>query len=375
MKLRRRGKITITLCILILLVAGGAFLTLISFSAEPPVESIERCSQVLSKAREAEAGDYAGDLMAEAETSWKEAMEEWKAQNEKWFLARDYTLLHEKITQALQRGEEAYRRSIEVKDSLHHDLAVELHEVDQYLKNYTERYGLLPLSRQVRQDYQAAEMLFLEAKGAYERGNYTRVGPRLEKSRDLINQSIRKNQEILAAYFTNIPKWRRWVDETIAWSKANGKAVIIVDKFARKCSIYARGVEIRSLDAEFGVNWMGEKRQVGDRATPEGKYFVTKKKSNKKTGYYKALLINYPNEEDKARFAEQKKRGMIPQKTGIGGLIESHGGGGKGINWTDGCVAVSNEDMDQLFRWAEVGTPVTIVGSLQPLEEIQASEQ
>ncbi|MBN1199740.1 MAG: L,D-transpeptidase [Bacteroidales bacterium] len=374
MKFRRRGKILVTL-IFILLLTGGAILTLSFLSAEPPVGSIERCSQVLSKARQAEAGEYARELLTDAETAWMEAMEEWKIQNTKWYITRDYTLLHKKIQLALQKGEEAYRRSISVKDSMYHDLAIILKEVDQNLKHYTEHYSVLPLNQQSRQDYRTAEMLFLEAREAYERGNYNRVIPKLKKSRELISESIRKNREVLNEYFINVPKWKRWADETVAWSKANGKAAIIVDKFARKCFIYARGVEIHSLDAEFGVNWIGQKRHVGDKATPEGRYSVTKKKSKKGTNYYKALLINYPNEEDKARFAEEKKKGLISRKTGIGGLIEIHGGGGKGINWTDGCVAVSNGDMDQMFRWADVGTPVTIVGSLKTLEEIQASEK
>lgn len=374
MKFRRQGKILVTF-FLILLLAGGSFLTLSFLSADPPVESIERCSQVLSKARQTDAQEYARELLTDAEVAWREAMVEWKIQNTKWYIARDYTLLHEKIQLALKKGEAAYLRSLNEKDSMHHDLAIELKEVDRDLKKYMEHYGVLPLNQQSRRDYRTAEMLYLEAKEAYERGNYNRVVPKLGKSRVLISESILKNQEILKNYFENIQKWKRWVNETIAWSKANEKPVIIVDKFARKCFIYARGVEIRSLDAEFGINWIGEKKHMGDKATPEGRYSVTKMKSKKRTNYYKALLINYPNEEDKARFAEEKKKGLISRKTSIGGLIEIHGGGGKGINWTDGCVAVSNEDMDQLFRWAEVGTPVTIVGSLRTLEEIQVAEK
>ncbi len=372
MKLRQRGKIFLAIIITMIL-TGGGLLVLFSLSANPPVEDVDRCNQVLSKARQAEAGEYARELLTEAEVAYRDAMVEWKIQNTKWYIARDYTLVNHKIQLALQKGEEAYNRSISVKDSMHHDLAVVLTEVEKDLKHYADHYGVLPVNQQSRHDYRTAEMLYLEARTAYERGNYNRVVPRLEKSRVLIGESIRKNQETLRYYFTNIPKWKRWVDETISWSRADNKSVIIVDKFARKCYIYSRGIEIRALDAEFGVNWIGEKKRVGDKATPEGKYSVTKKKSKKGTSYYKALLIDYPNTEDKARFAEEVRKGLISKRTSIGGLIEIHGGGGKGINWTDGCVAVTNEDMDQLFRYAEVGTPVTIVGSLKTLDEIQNS--
>jgi len=63
------------------------------------------------------------------------------------------------------------------------------------------------------------------------------------------------------------------------------------------------------------------------------------------------------------------RKGNIPRR-GIGNLIEIHGDGGKGINWTDGCVALTNSDMDKLYGLVGVGTPVTIVGSLRSLKEI-----
>jgi hypothetical protein len=55
-------------------------------------------------------------------------------------------------------------------------------------------------------------------------------------------------------------------------------------------------------------------------------------------------------------------------------LIEIHGGGGKGIHWTDGCVALENRDMDMLYRLVPVGCPVLIVGSLHSLDEVQKSK-
>ena len=53
-----------------------------------------------------------------------------------------------------------------------------------------------------------------------------------------------------------------------------------------------------------------------------------------------------------------------------GAMIEIHGHGGKGIDWTEGCIALTNNDMDNLFNIVKVGTPVTIVGSMQSLRQI-----
>jgi murein L,D-transpeptidase YafK len=120
---------------------------------------------------------------------------------------------------------------------------------------------------------------------------------------------------------------------------------------------------VKTFVAELGTNWTADKSRSGDAATPEGRYKVVQKKGAGHSIYYKALLLDYPNAEDRAAFARAKRRGEIPRDATPGGLIEIHGDGGKGRDWTRGCVAVSNDDMDDVFRRAKVGTPVTIVGS------------
>jgi murein L,D-transpeptidase YafK len=79
--------------------------------------------------------------------------------------------------------------------------------------------------------------------------------------------------------------------------------------------------------------------------------------------YHKALLLDYPNADDRAEFALARRRGEMPMSAGIGGFIEIHGEGGRGRDWTRGCVALTNADMDELFARVPIGTPVTIVGS------------
>ncbi len=116
---------------------------------------------------------------------------------------------------------------------------------------------------------------------------------------------------------------------------------------------------------------MGNKEYQGDKRTPEGLYKVTKKISEGRTKYHKALLLNYPNSQDNERFINNKKTGNIHAAAKIGGLIEIHGHGGKGADWTEGCIALANEDIDVLYKFISVGTPVLIIGSARPLEEIQ----
>jgi murein L,D-transpeptidase YafK len=87
-----------------------------------------------------------------------------------------------------------------------------------------------------------------------------------------------------------------------------------------------------------------------------------KKKDRGQSRYHRALLLDYPNAADRERFAAAQRRGEIPRGARIGGLIEIHGDGGRGQNWTEGCVALANDDMDDLYARVGVGTRVTIVG-------------
>ena len=105
-------------------------------------------------------------------------------------------------------------------------------------------------------------------------------------------------------------------------------------------------------------------------ATPEGMYKITKKFDGSKTKYYKALLLNYPNDEDLEKFRAEIQHGSLPASAKIGGLIEIHGNGGKGIDWTEGCIAIADNQMDVVFRIAKVGTPVTIIGSMVDLKDV-----
>jgi L,D-peptidoglycan transpeptidase YkuD (ErfK/YbiS/YcfS/YnhG family) len=75
-------------------------------------------------------------------------------------------------------------------------------------------------------------------------------------------------------------------------------------------------------------------------------------------------MLDYPNSEDRARHAWAKKTGQVPSRAGVGSLIEIHGDGGQGRNWTQGCVALTNDDIDSIWPMVKLGTPVTIVGAL-----------
>lgn len=135
---------------------------------------------------------------------------------------------------------------------------------------------------------------------------------------------------------------------------------VVVKKSEARLYLERDGKAFASFKAVFGGQPRGHKQQEGDERTPEGRYVLDSK--NAKSAYYKAIHISYPNAHDTA---SANARGVAP-----GGFIMVHGqkrGFGwlaplaQQFNWTDGCVAVSNEDMDIIWQTVDVGTPIEIL--------------
>jgi L,D-peptidoglycan transpeptidase YkuD (ErfK/YbiS/YcfS/YnhG family) len=351
------------------LLAGVAFGLLLAFSQKPPVIMLEQARTSLTYARQAEAERYAPQLVAEAEQEWKNAMSEWKYQNDRLFFRRDFGRTLELATRVTEKSLEAAQRSISVRENLQSDLYGEIKSDEEQIEEFERFYSRLPIDPTVRKTFTSGKLLFLQGKQAYNRRDFKKAEQDLRQARNLTQDAERKASRFLETYFRQFDEWQQWTRETIEQSRR--QTVIVVDKFARECRVYRSGKAIRTYNIEMGPNWIGDKRHRGDKATPEGRYYITKKKKGRDTIYYKALLINYPNEEDRRRYNEDVKNGNLPAGKGIGGLIEIHGEGGKGTHWTEGCVALTNKEMDQIFDLVEVGTPVTIVGSLRNLSELQ----
>ncbi len=134
---------------------------------------------------------------------------------------------------------------------------------------------------------------------------------------------------------------------------------VLVKKSEQKMYLLSEGERLKEYSVVFGGNPKGHKQKEGDQRTPEGKYILDYKKPD--SAFYKAIHISYPNSADKAR---AKEKGVNP-----GGLIMIHGqknGLGwlawlsQNFNWTDGCIAVTNEEMDEIWKLVKVGTPIEI---------------
>jgi len=147
---------------------------------------------------------------------------------------------------------------------------------------------------------------------------------------------------------------------------------IIVKKGERKLELVSDNVVVRTYRIGLGLNPVDDKQREGDRATPEGEFYIFIK--NDKSAYYLSLGISYPNVEDAERGLRDgmisraqhdaivkaiNRKGTPPQNTALGGDIYIHGNGASS-DWTWGCVALENEDIRELFDAVPVGTLVTI---------------
>ncbi len=149
---------------------------------------------------------------------------------------------------------------------------------------------------------------------------------------------------------------------------------IYVYKNQRKLLLVNDNVLIRDYRIALGPNPNGDKYFQGDGRTPEGNYSICVK--NPVSKYYKSLGLNFPDPkhaqialemgfispEEYSRIVDASNGMKLPPyNTALGGAIFIHGGGGAREDWTLGCIALNNTDIDELFQVVRVGTPVLVL--------------
>ena len=167
-------------------------------------------------------------------------------------------------------------------------------------------------------------------------------------------------------------------------SSLSGQLRLIIWKSQYTLTLYKGDTPIKTYRAVFGRGFLdGDKRMQGDRRTPEGDFYICTMNHSKR--FYKFMGLSYP---DLRHATDGLQSGMIsrpqylsikkaieerqppPWDTRLGGAVGIHGrvleGASPGpsfvnMNWTDGCIALDNADVDELFNVVSLGTPVTIL--------------
>jgi hypothetical protein len=345
-------------------------LLLIRFTPKPPTNQMEHAREILSEAGKNKADTYSKKLYTEAKVFYDSAMANWQRENKRFIYFRHYDKVIKFADLSSKKARLAGDNSINTSSDLKIKLKQKIDSLNNLVVQLDQLFNTYPLNSEIRNRISKGKIMLKEGEIVYNKGQYLQANRKITDSEYLLTESYEYASANLKNYFKSYSLWRRWVDKTLTESKKNRDYSIIIDKFSRKCFIYHNGSKKYEFEAELGKNWVGDKRTRGDMATPEGMYKITKKFDGGKTKYYKALLLDYPNDEDKEKFRSEIERGSLPASAKIGGLIEIHGNGGKGIDWTEGCIALTDKEMDVVFKIVRVGTPVTIIGSMVDLKEV-----
>ena len=340
------------------------------FVPSPPVSEMSYARKSLSAALNDHADSYSAEDFREAAALYDSAMIFWKKENKRFIYSRDYTKVAEYAEMSAAKAISSSENSRTKSADLITEINRKTKKLGDLVTDVTERFNDYPLKAEVRNNISRGKFLLSESGIAFQNRDYLLAENKLNEAENLLTSSYEFANENLKSYFRSYPEWKRWIDSTISCSAETRDYSIIVDKFSRKVLVYLNGTKQYEYSAELGKNWVGDKRVSGDKATPEGMYKIIRKFQSDSTKYYKALLIDYPNEEDTVNFLTAKTRGYLPKSAKIGGMIEIHGNGGKGIDWTEGCIALTDREMDSIFKIVKIGTPVTIVGSMYPLRSV-----
>lgn len=266
-----------------------------------------------------------------------------------------------------EKGRQAALAAAQRKEAERLETLAQLTAAERRLQTFSSRVEEMGSRLILGQKLVETELLVKQGRSFFEQGRFSRAVPVMDEAGRLLDEQITLLNTELGRYADErtVATWRRLVRRTVAWSKLHQAPAIVISKADRSLTLYRNGRITASYPVQLGYNGMLEKRYQGDGATPEGQYRIIKKRDRRHTQFYRALLLDYPNAEDRRRFRSDRNAGIIPAGAMIGGQIEIHGLDQQVMSQTLGCIMLENRWVDVLFDSVEIGTPVTIVGALK----------
>ena len=348
----------------VLLVAGIASWPVLSGRTTAVPTRLHAARAAVIAAQRDDAAAWAPEALARAEDVFAAALVEHRRQELRFVLLRDYR-------QARELLDEVGRATAEARAACHAARTAAVAEARSQIERARASVArsaafarAMHVAPAERSGLQRARIAVEEARIRLRDGDPLAAADAAQAAVEWA-EPITSRASRQAARFSDpglLRLWQGWVAQTIAASRQGGAAVI-VDKDAHAVTLYRAGRAVRTWPADLGYNSVQDKLVAGDGATPEGRYRVVAKKDRGQSVFHRALLLDYPNAEDRQTFARARRAGAVPRGASPGGLIELHGHGGRGRDWTRGCVALRNAHLDELFAQVGVGTPVTIVGA------------
>jgi L,D-peptidoglycan transpeptidase YkuD (ErfK/YbiS/YcfS/YnhG family) len=174
---------------------------------------------------------------------------------------------------------------------------------------------------------------------------------------ETLRQAVKSRENEIIAMQDKVEALKQKV---FAYALKNGSAdKIVIEKKARQLMLVSKGEVIKTYKIALGGDPVGPKEREGDNKTPEGTYIIDSR--NKDSHYHRSLHISYPNERDKKRAREL---GVSPGgnimlhgiKKGFSWVGDAH----TEVDWTKGCIAVTDEEIEEIEKLAPDGTVVQI---------------
>ena len=252
---------------------------------------------------------------------------------------------------------QAQRASVESK----------LAKVEQKLRLLNTRVGDIGSRVMLGEHPVETELLVRQARLFLEQGQFEQAVQASDRAGEILLTQTTLLTNELGRYADDdlIAAWRESAQRTIDWSKSHRAQAIVISKADRVLSLYKNGRKVLTYPIRLGSRGIRAKQHYGDGATPEGEYRIHRKRGSGQTPYFRALLLDYPNADDRRRFEEAQKAGLIPRSQPMPGLIQLHGTAQGITDQPFGSVLLDNPHIAKLFDQVSVGTPVTIVGALE----------
>lgn len=304
---------------------------------------------------------YAADILNSARQHYDHAWAEIQIQMSRPLPLRSFQTSEILLIQAMgladaaeALGQLAHERSRDEMIRRVGDLRRDLNHYDRELQHSLKSVSLRSLATQAELKVGLAEQHLADNKPS------ERIINDAQCAVDELRMALDREYEADSAL---MPLWDDWLHETLQWTRETDSSAVLVVKATHCGYLLKGGTIISSFPIELGYRSGRQKMHSGDGATPEGMFRIVARRDTG-AAYYRALDLDYPTFSDSIRYEVSRKLGTIPLDVGIGGSIQIHGEGGRQTDWTNGCVAVTNEMMDTLMERLDVGDRVTIVRQL-----------
>lgn len=242
-----------------------------------------------------------------------------------------------------------------------------LAKVEQRLRLLNARVGDIDSRVVLGEHPLETELLVKQARHYLDQGQFEYANQTSERAgKILLTQTTLLTNE-LGRYADDdlIAAWRESAQRTIDWSRKNRAHAIVISKADRVLTVYKSGRKILTYPIRLGSRGIRAKQHYGDGATPEGEYRIQRKRGPGQTPFFRALILDYPNAEDRRRFEAAQQAGLIPKHRQMPGLIQLHGMAQGITDQPYGSIVLDNPQIAVLFDQVAVGTPVNIVGALE----------